>query len=97
MATSVGRLCDLIEIYARNVDPKLSGNKELIRKIINMKLKEFSNRTGLLSSSATRLSIADQTEYELPEDCLHVTDVIFDDYRAYKIHFEDVKNMQDQA
>lgn len=93
MSLNVGRFIDLIELYCRGVNPELAKNKELIRDIMNIKLREFAHRTGILETKATISSVADQEEYELPADCLHVKDVIYDDHRAYKINHKQVKDL----
>jgi len=97
MSMSVGKAVDTIELMVRNVDPNLSSNPELIREILNNKLKEFAQRTGILETKATISSVADQQEYELPADCLHVSKVVFDDYKAYKIRFAQIEEMQGKA
>ena len=84
-ALSIGRMVDLIELMCRGVDPSLSSNHELVRDIINLKLKDFAQRTGALETSATISSIASQKEYELPADKLHVKFVYYDDSEAKKI------------
>ena len=91
MAISIGRASNLIELYCQGVDPLYSRNHELIRDLINMKMREFANRTGILETSATISSVADQQEYELPADKLHITKVLYDDYLAKKITFGQVE------
>ena len=97
MAMSIGRAVDAIELMCKGVDPMLASNHEFVREILNKKLAEFANRTGVLSSKATIDSVADQQEYELPSDCLHVSKVVFDDYKAHKITFAQIEEMQGQA
>jgi hypothetical protein len=97
MALNVGEAVDLIELLCKGVDPLLAGNHELVRKIMDMKLKEFAHRTGILETKSTRTSVADQQEYELPSDSLHVSKVVFDDYKCVKISFSQVEEMQGKA
>jgi hypothetical protein len=97
MAMSVENAVASIELICRGVDPELSSNPELIREILNKKLAEFAHKTGILESKATIASVADQQEYELPADCLHVSKVVFDDYKAVKISFSQVEEMQGKA
>jgi hypothetical protein len=91
---NVGKACDLIELLCQNVDPKFSGNKELIRDLLNIKLREFCDRTGIIESKSSISSVASTQEYELPTDCLHVTQVIYDDYKARKISHAQVKELE---
>ena len=94
MSLSIGRAVDLIELYCKGVDPLLSRNHELVRQILNMKLREFADRTGILETKATISSVASQQEYQLPADCLHITNVIYDDYKAGKIIRKQVEELQ---
>jgi hypothetical protein len=88
---NVGRISDLIELYALSAGvAKDRINPVLIREIINLKLREFLSETSVLESSSTIDSVADQQEYELPEDCLNVKHVKVDGYRAYKINHNQV-------
>ncbi len=89
---NVGRARELCELYVgKDINP------ELFRELLNVKLREFANKTGILESSATLNSAADTQEYELPADCLHVKDVIYDDYRAHKIDLWKVKELQGKS
>jgi len=90
---NVGRLTNLIELYCRGVDPLLSANHELVRDIMNMKLKEFAARTGIIESKSSITSVANQQEYELPADKTHVKYVFYDDYKAKKINFIQSKEL----
>ena len=92
MASSVGTMRKLCEKFTRK-----AINPELFREVLNKKAVEFSSRTGVLESYATRTSVADTQEYELPLDCLHVKDVIYDSYRAHKITRKQVKEMRDEV
>jgi len=94
MALNVGKARNLVELFCQNVDPTYSSNPELIRDLLNIKLREFCDRTGILESKATISSVASTSEYELPIDCLHVKDVIYDDYRARKITHRQVKELE---
>lgn len=91
---NIGRARGLIELLCQNVDPLYSRNPELVRDLLNIKLREFADRTGILESSATISSISGTQEYELPADCLHVKDVIYDGYRANKITHRQVRELQ---
>jgi len=97
MSLNVGVAVDLIEKMCSGVDPKLSGNHELVRQLINMKLREFADQTGILETKATISSVADQQEYELPADCLHVSKVLYDDYKCDKINFDQVEDLQGKS
>jgi len=89
---NAGKMHDLIEMYVgHDLNPKLT------REIFNLKLREFSARTGVLESSSTISSVADTQEYELPIDAIHIKDVIYDGYRAHKIQFWQVKAIQGKA
>ncbi len=90
---NIGRLSNLIELYCKGVDPELTGNHELIRDLINLKMKDFAHKTGILESSATISSVASQQEYELPADNLHIKNVFYDDYKARKITFLQSKEL----
>jgi len=94
MSISIGKALDLVELLCKNVDPALSSNHELFRDILNMKLREFAADTGILETKATISSVADQQEYQLPSDKIHVKLVYFDDYKADKITFEQVAELQ---
>ena len=88
---NVGRITDMIELYALQAGAvKNRLNPVLIREIINLKLREFLSQTTVLESSSTIDSVADQQEYELPEDCINVKHVKVDGYRAYKINHNQV-------
>ena len=97
MSLNIGAAVDLIELMCKGVDPKLSGNHELVRQLMNMKLREFADRTGVLETQSTATSVADQQEYELPADKIHVKKVVFDDYKAHKITFDQVEELQGKA
>lgn len=97
MSLNIGKAVDLIELMCKNVDPLLSRNHELVRQLINMKLREFADETGILETSATISSVADQQEYQLPADCLHVSKVKYDDYKIGKILFSQVEEMQGKS
>lgn len=94
MSTSIGRAVDLIELMCSNVNPALSENHELVRKLINMKLKEFAAKTGILESRSTITTVANQQEYELPEDSLNITLVDFDGKECQKIIFNQVNELK---
>lgn len=85
MAISTGKMADLIALYCRGVDPLLAENHELIRDIMNLKLKEVAGSTGALETSATISSVSGQKEYQLPADNVHVKYVYYDDFEAHKI------------
>ena len=76
---NVGKARELCELLV-----KKDVNPELFWEIMNIKLREFADKTGVLASSATLNSVASTDEYQLPSDCLHVSDVIYDGYRAQK-------------
>ena len=97
MSMSIGDAVHTIELMCKGVDPVLSSNHELIREIMNKKMAEFAARTGVLETSATIASVADQQEYELPADKVHVKKVVFDDYKAHKITFDQVEELQGQS
>jgi len=97
MSISVGRATNLIELWCKGVDPQLSGNHELIREIMNMKLRDFAHKTAVIESKATISSVASQTEYELPVDADHIKHVFYDDYEAEKITFLESKELASKA
>jgi len=84
---NAGTAARLIELYASGADPKLTGNHELVRELLNQKLKEFAARTGAFETKASISSVANQQEYELPADKIHVKMVKYDSYKAYKITY----------
>jgi len=89
---NVGRAIDLMELYVgREINPKLA------REILNLKARNFAARTGSLSSKITISSVADTQEYELPLGVVHIKDIIYDDHRAYKIQFYQVKELQNKV
>ena len=92
MALNVGKARELVELWVGK-----DLNPELFRELLNIKLRDFCNRSGVLETSATLTSVADTQEYELPSDCLHVKDVIYDSYRAHKINFWDVKEIKGEV
>ena len=82
---------------ARQLCEKFAGqqiNPVLFRELLNVKAREFCDKTGVLESKASISSVASTSEYQLPEDCLHVKDVVYDDYRAHKITHRAVKELQ---
>lgn len=98
MPFNVGTIRDLVELYAgqggvnrERIPPKL------VHRVINFKLQEFSRRTGALSSKITRKTVADQQEYELGPDVVHITKVNFDGSEAHKILFKDVDRIADNV
>ncbi|MBU2249872.1 MAG: hypothetical protein KKD77_24210, partial [Gammaproteobacteria bacterium] len=94
MSLNVGKVCDLMELYAGQAGvAKDRLNRVLLREIINIKLRDFCRRTGILSSKWTISSVASQQEYQLPSDCIHVTKCNFDSYEAFKTMFEEVDEM----
>uniref|UniRef100_A0A6M3L230 Uncharacterized protein n=1 Tax=viral metagenome TaxID=1070528 RepID=A0A6M3L230_9ZZZZ len=62
-----------------------SINPEHFRELLNIQARDFCDRTKVLETKSTISSVADTQEYELPSDCLHVKDVIYDGVRANKI------------
>ena len=89
---NMGTARQMMELYVgKRVSP------ELAREVMNIVLREFAAETGVLTSKATLSSVADQMEYELPLDCLHVRDVIYDDYRAHKIQHWHVKELEGKS
>ena len=94
---NAGDAVRLIELYARGADPKLTGNHELVRQLLNEKLKDFAQKTGSWESSATISSVSGQQEYELPADKVHVSYVEYDSYEAHKITFQDSKSLKEQS
>jgi len=89
---NVGKARELCELYVgKDINP------ELFREVLNIKLRDFANKTGVLESMSSINSAADTQEYELPSDCLHVKDVIYDNYRAFKIDFWKVQELKGQT
>lgn len=94
MAFNVGNLRNQIELYAGLAGVAKDKIKpELVYMVINQKMREFISKTGVLSTKAEIDTVADQQEYELPDNCIHITKVVFDDYRADKILFEQVEEI----
>lgn len=92
MSLNVGKARELVELWVgRDLNP------ELFRELLNAKLREFCSDTGILETSAELTSVADTQEYELPADFLSMKDVIYDDYRAGKINFWNVKEFRGEA
>ena len=85
---NVGKARELCELLV-----KKDVNPVLFWELMNIKLREFADRTGVLESSATLNSVASTYDYQLPSDCLHVSDVIYDGYRAQKATTELVKEL----
>lgn len=91
MPLNVGRLADLMELYAgRGGVNRDKIPRKLLKEVINFKLKEFARRTAVVSSKVTRSSIPGQAEYEQVADALHITKVNYDGSIATKIRFEEV-------
>lgn len=97
MALNIGKARSMIELMAQGVDKLYSQNPQLVRDLINLKLREFCDRTGILESKATISSVNGTSEYELPIDCLHVREVHFDEYRANKITHDQVIELKGQV
>lgn len=94
MAYSVGQACDLIELFAGRAGVgKDKINRELTWKLLNVKAHELARRSGVLTTKSTISSVADQQEYELPSDVIHINKVNYDDYEAHKITFDDVDRL----
>ena len=65
MPLNVGRLADLMELYAgRGGVNRDKIPRKLLKEVINFKLKEFARRTGVVASKVTRSSVANVQEYE---------------------------------
>ena len=89
MPLNVDRLSNLMELYAGKAGVTKDRIKpELIREIINLKMRDFASRTHVLESKSTVSSVADQQEYELPSDAVHIKECHVDGYRATKIIYE---------
>lgn len=95
MAFNTGTIADLMELYAGQAGVNRDKiPRKLLRQIINLKLKEFARRSGVLSSKNTIVSIANKQEYEMTPDVIHVTKVNFDGSIAHKIRFEEVDEIK---
>jgi len=91
MPFNMERLTDLMEMQAGMAGVNKDRiNPEFLRDIANLILRDFVEKTRCISTKAEIDSVADQQEYELPDDFLHMREVIFDDYRAHKITKENV-------
>jgi len=89
MPFNVGTLSELMELYAGKAGvTKDRLNPVLVRQVILHKLRDFASRAHVLESKATIESVADQQEYELPSDVIHIKEVHFDGARATKIIYE---------
>lgn len=89
---NVSKARELCELYVgRDINPVLFW------ELLNMQLRDFADKTGVLESTATIDSVADTQEYQLPSDCLHVKEVIYDDFKAYKITYAQVQEIKEQA
>lgn len=101
MPFNVGTLCDMAEMYIgeAGVD-NTAPNRELLWRILNMKLNDFASRTGVLQSKATlTTSDADgdgsvDSEYELPDSNMKVRYVDFNSLRIEKTTHEKVRLLQ---
>lgn len=91
MPFNVERLSDMMEMYAGMAGVNKDRiNPKFLRDIINLQARDFCNRTRCLSTKATISSVASTQEYQLPDDFLHMKEVVFDDYRCDKITKENV-------
>jgi hypothetical protein len=98
MPDNVGTICDLVEVYAGQGGVNRDRvNRRLLWKLLNLKMQEFARRTGILEKKSTITTTADQAEYELPDDVLHVRYVDFDGSRAHKATHDQVKILQDSV
>ena len=91
MPFNMERLTDIMEMHAGLAGVNKDRiNPVFLRDIANLMLRDFVEKTRCISTKATIDSVADQQEYELPDDFLHMKDVVFDDYRANKITYDNV-------
>jgi len=91
MPFNMGSLTDLMEMQAGLAGVNKDRiNPVFLRDIVNLMLRDFCEKTRCVSTKATINSVANQQEYELPDDFLHMKEVIFDDYRVDKITHENV-------
>lgn len=65
-------------------------NRDLIFEVINSRLKDFTSRTGVLETSSTISTVANQQEYELPNNRSDLKIVTIDGLRTHKISFDQV-------
>ena len=87
MALTVGKARELCELYVgKDINP------ETFRELLNVKIREFCDKTRVLESYAS-MDSTDTAEYELPSDCIHVKDVVYDDYRAHKMTHWEIKEL----
>jgi len=104
MPDNVGEIIDLIEMYAGNAGVNGEGiSKDLMKKMINFKLRDFANRTFQSENKVTLTTgdddgdgLVDQ-EYELPQGVIHTRKVNVDGTIAVKIVFEDVDKFKERA
>lgn len=89
MALTIGKICDLIELYVgkAGVDKDVLTRK-LIREVINMRLKDFTDDSAVIEQSATFSTTSGTREYQLGADKTHVKEVWFDGYKADKSTFD---------
>ena len=92
---SVTRLADYIELIVGKAGPNRDVvDRDFIYEVINSKAKDFAARTGILETSATILTVADQVEYELPSDKTLITKVTIDTLQVHKITFDQLERLR---
>ena len=98
MPFNVGTIADMMEVYAGQAGVNRDSiNRELLWQIINMKMKDYFNRTGI-STTKTTTTTADvngdgsiNMEYELPANNLKVLYVDYNGLRIKKRNHSDVR------
>lgn len=88
---------DLIELYAGKagvVDEAIPPR--ILLEVINSRLRNFASETKVSETYSVANTVANQQEYELPRDIVGITKVMFDDYKAYHIRFEDVEDLTEE-
>ena len=104
MPENTSTIIDLIEMYAGSAGTNNSSiSKKLIKQVMNLKLRDFANRTFQSENLATLTTgdddgdgVVDQ-EYELPQSVMHLNKVNVDGTVAVKIRFEDVDKLKERA
>lgn len=98
MPFNAGKVCDLVEVMAGQVGVNRDKiSRRLLWELLNLKIREIARRAGISESKSTIETVANQAEYELPTDVLHVKYVDFDSYRIHKATHEQVRYLQDQV
>lgn len=95
MAFNVGRMMAFMEsavVSSGVIQDRIP--ERLMIDIINFKLRDFQTKTKSNESDATITTTADQQEYELPADRINIKSLYVGDYKAHKIIFDQVAELE---